>query len=311
MKSGNQGVEEPVTSDALRFYVKSRWYIRNKQRKNEVKKMTYANNISERISRAARIRLLPLLLSFVLLLGGCTSETPSTQPQISGGDALQESVTRLEGELSEKEKSLADLTKELTQSKSELAALQEKAAAASAAPTPSLPSPPPTSTAALLAEAMTVVQLLSAGDMANLAPHIHPTLGVRFSAYPFVDAAADIVLTAAQISTAMSTTTQYTWGSEDGSGDPILLDYAAYHATYVYDEDYANPDVIGIDNVIGAGNTVDNLATVYNTARFVDFHFYGFDPQYSGIDWSSLRLVFELVGGNWYLVGVVHGQWTI
>jgi hypothetical protein len=29
------------------------------------------------------------------------------------------------------------------------------------------------------------------------------------------------------------------------------------------------------------------------------------------MDWQSLRLVFEETAGNWYLVGIVHDQWTI
>jgi hypothetical protein len=29
------------------------------------------------------------------------------------------------------------------------------------------------------------------------------------------------------------------------------------------------------------------------------------------MDWRSLRLVFEEQGGSWYLVGIVHDQWTI
>ena len=30
-----------------------------------------------------------------------------------------------------------------------------------------------------------------------------------------------------------------------------------------------------------------------------------------GMDWRSLWLVFEKLGAEWFLVGVVHGSWTI
>ena len=44
-------------------------------------------------------------------------------------------------------------------------------------------------------------------------------------------------------------------------------------------------------------------------------HFPGFDKKYGGMDWESLRLVFEdatLGGGTeLMLVGIVHAQWTI
>jgi hypothetical protein len=29
------------------------------------------------------------------------------------------------------------------------------------------------------------------------------------------------------------------------------------------------------------------------------------------MDWSSLWLVFQRDGATWYLVGIVHGSWTI
>jgi len=43
----------------------------------------------------------------------------------------------------------------------------------------------------------------------------------------------------------------------------------------------------------------------------VEYHFPGIDPQYGGLDWRSLRLVFQQSGGEWYLVGIIHDQWTI
>ena len=30
-----------------------------------------------------------------------------------------------------------------------------------------------------------------------------------------------------------------------------------------------------------------------------------------GLDWSSLKLVFQAGDTSWYLIGMVHGQWTI
>lgn len=30
-----------------------------------------------------------------------------------------------------------------------------------------------------------------------------------------------------------------------------------------------------------------------------------------GNDWRALRLVFELVDGRYYLVGIIHDEWTI
>jgi hypothetical protein len=43
----------------------------------------------------------------------------------------------------------------------------------------------------------------------------------------------------------------------------------------------------------------------------IEYYFSGFDPQYGGMDWRSLRLVFIKDSNNWYLAAIVHGEWTI
>jgi hypothetical protein len=42
----------------------------------------------------------------------------------------------------------------------------------------------------------------------------------------------------------------------------------------------------------------------------VEYHFTGFEPDYGGLDWRSLRLVFMQDGDEWFLIGIVHDEWT-
>ncbi|MFA9422104.1 MAG: hypothetical protein ACERLG_00890 [Sedimentibacter sp.] len=163
----------------------------------------------------------------------------------------------------------------------------------------------------MLSTALEVVQLLSDGDMAGVSTYVHPTAGLRFSPYDYVDISADQVFTAAQVAGLMNDTQMYTWGNYDGSGEPINQNFADYFQEFVYDEDYENPNMIGNNVLSGQGNIINNITDVYPNGVFADFHFTGFDPQYEGLDWSSLRLVFEEDNGTWYLVGIIHGQWTI
>jgi hypothetical protein len=106
-------------------------------------------------------------------------------------------------------------------------------------------------------------------------------------------------------------TTSYVWGQYDGTGDDISTTFANYYNEFVYDEDYLNPEILGINTVVSSGNTINNIEDVYPNAEYVEFYFDGFDPQYGGMDWRSLTLVFEEVNGTYYLIGVVHGSWTI
>jgi hypothetical protein len=159
--------------------------------------------------------------------------------------------------------------------------------------------------------ALAAVDALKRRDGAKLASLAHPQKGVRFSAYPFVRTDRDQVLTAAELAVAFTDPRVRLWGVSDGKGDDIRLTYTDYHTRYVYDVDFAQAPEAAYNRAIGIGNSPDNTASVYPDAVLVEFHYPGFDPRFGGMDWRSLRLLFEQKDGTWYLVGVVHGQWTI
>jgi hypothetical protein len=159
--------------------------------------------------------------------------------------------------------------------------------------------------------ALAVVDALKQKDGTKLAALAHPSKGVRFSAYPYVRTDFDQVLMAADLAGAFTDPTVRLWGIRDGKGDDIRTTFAAYYASYIYDVDFAKAPEVAYNRAIGKGNSTDNSATAYPDAVMVEFHYPGFDQTYGGMDWRSLRLFLEQKDGTWYLVGVVHGQWTI
>lgn len=159
--------------------------------------------------------------------------------------------------------------------------------------------------------AVNALEDIKAGDMASLSDHVHPEKGLRFSPYFNIDTKNDLVFTAQQVAELMQNSEVFHWGSYDGTGKPIDLTFKNYYSVFVYDHDFMNADLIGNNHPIGSGNAVDNIKEAYPESDFVEFHFTGFDSEFEGIDWSSLRLVFEKEEGEWYLVGIVHGQWTV
>ena len=163
----------------------------------------------------------------------------------------------------------------------------------------------------LLLSALETIELLKAKDMQGLSARVHPDKGLRFTPYPCVDLQADQVFTAQEVAGLPQDTTVYQWGVFDGSGEPIKLDFNGYYQRFIYDHDFAQPQLIGNNQIVGTGNTVDNVAAAYPEGEFIEFHFAGFDSQYAGLDWSSLKLVFEQKNDVWYLVGIIHGEWTI
>ncbi len=168
----------------------------------------------------------------------------------------------------------------------------------------------PSPGASLLVEASQVLALMQADDFPGLAAYVHPTSGVRVSPYQYVDTGSDVVLTTADISS-LATYPLTNWGVYDGSGDPIDLSGLDYFNSFIYDEDFLAAPYVGQNVLLSGGNMINNISTAYPSASYVEFYYDMFNPTYEGMDWKSLTLVMENLGGVWYLVGIVHGQWTI
>jgi len=155
-----------------------------------------------------------------------------------------------------------------------------------------------------------VVQALAEKDLETVAEFVHPEMGVRFSPYSYILEEHQVFMPEA-LPILMDLDAVYTWGSYDGTGDPIELTFIDYYEEFVYSADFVNAEEVAINERIGQGNTLENIDAFYPGSSFVEYHFSGFDEQYGGMDWESLRLVFIEEDGRWLLVGIVHDQWTI
>lgn len=165
----------------------------------------------------------------------------------------------------------------------------------------------------VLEAASSVLGALKKGDMASLAAWADPEHGVRFSPYAYVDVKSDLVFKQDELKGLMQDSTTYTWGFFDGSGEPIATTYADYHQRFVYDADFATKGKAAPNQILASGTTVNNIGEAYPRERyeFVEYYIAGVDPQYNGMDWRSLRLVFANTGKGYALVGIIHDQWTI
>ena len=154
------------------------------------------------------------------------------------------------------------------------------------------------------------IEALRDRDMDRLASLVHPTQGIRFSPYAYVRE-ADISVAVEDVPNLLSKETVLLWGVYDGSGAPIELTFDQYYDQFIYDQDFANAEEIGYDQRIGGdGGTINNIPDFYPGGLMVEYHFTGFEPDYGGLDWRSLRLVFMQDGDVWFLIGIVHDEWT-
>ena len=162
--------------------------------------------------------------------------------------------------------------------------------------------------------ARTTILALKTRNANVLSQLVHPTKGVRFSPYYFINNATsrDRVVSRTQVRNLFTDKRRHLWGEEDASGDKLWMTFATYYRQYVYDRDFANAkDVAYNSGPMGGGNMPHNMREFYPHAIIVEYHFSGFEEKYGGMDWRSLWLVFEKRGTRWFLVGVAHGEWTI
>ncbi len=156
----------------------------------------------------------------------------------------------------------------------------------------------------------TVLIALKNEDFATLATFVWPQW-IRFSPYEHINTETDVILDKQIVENALTISRSYVWWTTDGKWDPIDLWIWQYFAKFVNDADYANAPDILYNQSVQRGNTINNIGQIYQGKQRVEYYFSGFDAQYEGMDRKSLTLVFEQVAGQWYIIWVVHGAWTI
>lgn len=134
--------------------------------------------------------------------------------------------------------------------------------------------------------------------------------GVLFSPYGYIDQSSSKKLLGDDFLNAINNKQSFKWGSYDGTGDPIQLTVQSYLDKFVYTADFLNAEAVGFDEIIKQGNSINNFKEIYPNHHFIDFHFSGFDQKYNGMDWASLRLVLEKQNGQYFIVAIIHDQWT-
>ena len=158
--------------------------------------------------------------------------------------------------------------------------------------------------------AFSVLEYIKEGDYESLAEISHPEFGIVFSPYATINYTKSKCFMPDEIKKFDKNTNSFVWGVFDGSGDPIEMTISEYFGRFVYDKDFICATQIGVDYLVKTGNALENLADIFPGARFVDFHFPG-DEKNDGLDWSSLRLVFEEYNGGLRLAALVHSEWTV
>ncbi|SEO27142.1 hypothetical protein SAMN04488134_105202 [Amphibacillus marinus] len=154
-----------------------------------------------------------------------------------------------------------------------------------------------------------VIRLLIERDFDRLA-QLTDEQGLLFSPYVHI-ADQSVQFVQQELSQFDQDQESYTWGSYDGSGNPIDLIPMEYFEQFITVEPLAVPDDIFIDEESQHGNSINNIKEVFPEATVVEYHHEGSEEE-AGIDWFSLHMVFEEDQlGDWRLVALISDQWTI
>lgn len=168
--------------------------------------------------------------------------------------------------------------------------------------------------------AANVVVALRQKDWLTLSRLAHPERGVRFTPYAYVDLESDLVLSPEQLAVLDADEAKERgrephvrrWGVFDGTGEPIEMTVDEYYGRFLYDRDFASAERGGPNERVGHGNSLNDMPAVFGDRDvvFFEYHVPGTE-RYGGMDWRSLRVVLERIKNRWYLIGLVHDEWTI
>ena len=164
-----------------------------------------------------------------------------------------------------------------------------------------------------LLSALRVAVCIKEDDFAGLGEWIHPEKGVYFTPLSTVDLSTDRSFSAAEVSAFATDGQLYLWGVANGEGAPIQMTPLDYIRRYVGDRDYSLAPIISVGLVNKTGTRMENVSTVFPEPDyvFVEFHIPLLDPKWEGMDWSSLKVVFEEYQGSLKVVALIHSEWTM
>lgn len=154
-----------------------------------------------------------------------------------------------------------------------------------------------------------VIKLIKNRDISTLSKYAHPKKGIMFSPYSDLKNNDNQIIEKKELVKIYEKNEELVWGEYDGTGVRILLTFDNYFDRFIYDEDFIEYEP-NYDSIMGTGNTIENMNSVFPYARSVEYYTPGTE-EYAYMDWKSLRLLYEIYRGKYYLVAVVHNEWTI
>ena len=165
----------------------------------------------------------------------------------------------------------------------------------------------------LMAKANVIIRLLEAADFKSLSSQIHEDSGLSFSPYSR-DLSELFVIRFSKdaISKFGTDSKMFLWGYYDGTGYPIELTPMEYYKAFVYDISYiekAESIFVGNEE-LQSNHRFKAVYRAYPDSNLIHYHYEG-SANAGYKDFKDLIFVFSKIDGDWYLVGLTHGESTV
>jgi len=141
--------------------------------------------------------------------------------------------------------------------------------------------------------AQEILELLANQDFDALSLHVGEG-GLYLLPYPVIWENQPQILSTGELLSLVGSEEVLTRGTRDGSGHPITGTFAWYYERFVWNADFlSGAEILRGENIPDSrGNTIVDLGTIFPGAEVIEYYLPGIDPQYDGIDWQSLYLIF-------------------
>lgn len=151
----------------------------------------------------------------------------------------------------------------------------------------------------ILANAKRIINHIKAKEFDKVSSFVSIDSGLRFSSNSYITK-EDLQVPKEQVAGLWTNGKKYTWGTEEGSGEPIRKTFADYYTSYIYSKDFVNaPDIEVNKTLRGNTTSITNFKEVYPGSVNVDFHFPNTNED--AYDWATLRFIFIKENDSWHL----------
>jgi len=128
--------------------------------------------------------------------------------------------------------------------------------------------------------------------------------------YAYVDPATDKQFSKQDFEKYLNTNVKFTWGAQDGTGDPLILPIKNYLSEWVFEKDFTK-SFYSEKGAISHGKFRLQMLTKFIQMPSTPPILLKAPKKYAHMDWAVLAFVFEQYEGKYYLVGVINDKWTI